>query len=623
MWNLIKCECLRFRKWALGLTALHLLLLGYLTIGGALQPSDPGIAYSAAILYALVGLSFGLVQIAGYRRPSQWVFLMHRPLAPARIWLSLVAAALLLIAIAIVAPLYLVLLGVDLGSAQDFDLRFYLLPPYLSGLVLCCYLCGTFILLSSSRAALAILALPALFMTRDVGLWIFLPQVAVIGLLFWLNCCAFKPDRQAHPKSPTTLVPTALAIQWGLYCVLYIAISFGYQFGLMAIRQHPNYNPAPDTPKAISAMNDAAAIQYAFGDNSTSVLKKELAIAEVHRAYPQWNHFPFNQQLPFADANRFLFDEADNIQWQFNHDRMLFKGLNIRSGADAGWMGRSGTVYPYPDGLATGEYFREIPQIVDDAILVTPGEIYRADFDNQRLELRHKLESNERYRSGIQVQGKMAVAFSDRNLYFFDPFDVQHGHGLLQADAIVPLPQTDVNFRWVYTAELADAFALTFVYGNYGREGWDPTQSVYLISGLLPLGEEFSASNVRKLNQIYPLWFSYKQYLISPFFAYLNKATRSAIEPHSENSVTVAELLTRPLPKEISTALLALALLCALATAVLSRRSQLSAHGRTAWIICNAATGLPGLLGFLFLTDRRQREETTAIAAETGGVQTA
>ncbi|WP_346836988.1 hypothetical protein [Microbulbifer sp. SAOS-129_SWC] len=604
MWNLIRCECLRFRKWALGLAALHLLLLGYLYINGALQPSDSDIANSAAILYALLGLGFGLVQIGGYRRPSQWVFLMHRPLAPARIWLALVAGALTLLSVAIIAPLYLTLLGADLSGAQDLDLRVYLLPLFLFGLAFCGYLCGTFILLSSSRVALVVLALPTLFMTREAGLWIFIPQLAVTGLLLWLNRCAFKPDRQARLKSPTALVPTALAIQWGLYCALYIATSLGYQFGLMAIRQHPNYNPAPDTTRAITAMADSAAMQYAFGNQAPPMLEQELAIAAVHRAAPQWNHFPFHQQLPFADTDHFLFDKARNIRWHFSHDRMLFKGINVRSGADAGWMGRRGAVYPFSQNLASGEYFRGIPQILDSTTLVMPRAIYRVDFDNRRLEMRYSLEPQEHFRSGIQVEGKMAIAFSDRKLYFFDAFDVQNGHGPLQADAVVPLPQTRVNLRWVYAAELADGFALTFVCGNYGREGWDPASPAYLISGLLPLGGEFAVTRTRTLQPIYPLWFRYKEYLISPLFAYLNRATRSAIEPQSENSVALQELIARPLPQKISTAMLVMALFCALITALLARRTRLSLPGRAAWILCNALTGLPGLLSFLFLTDR-------------------
>ncbi|SDJ60995.1 hypothetical protein [Microbulbifer yueqingensis] len=611
MWNLIKCECLRFRKWALGLTALHLLLLGYLYIGGALRPSEPGIAYSAAILYALVGLAFGLVQVGGYRRPSQWVFLVHRPLAPARIWLSLVAAALLLITIAIVAPLYLVLLGVDFGSAQDFDLRFYLLPPYLFGLVFSFYLCGTFVLLSSSRAALLVLALPALFLTREAGLWIFLPQLAVIGLLLWLNRCAFKPDQKAQPKSAAALVPTALAIQWGLYYTLYAVASLTFQFGQMALNQHPNSNPVPDTPHSIVGMEDTAAMQYAFGENEAPLLKRELAIAEVHRAYAGWNHFPFPQQLPFADRGGYLLDKARNVQWHFSHDRMLFKGINSRSGADAGWMGRSGRIYPSTDGMAADEYFREIPLVVDETTLVTPRELYRADFDSRRLELLHALENDEEYRSGPQLEGKMAVAISNRNLYFFDAFSLRNGHELLQPDATVALPGSIDNLHSIYVAELADGYAVSFLYGTYERQGWSPA---LLVSGLLPLGGEFSDTSTRPLQPSFSDWFIYKQYLISPLLAYLSKATWSAIEPRHEGSVSLHTLLSRPIPVQVRTAMLVSALLCALLTALLSRRTQLESRGRAIWITCNAFTGIPGLLTFLCLSEWREADRDQAAA---------
>lgn len=602
MWALIKCECLRFRKWALGMAALHLLLLGNLYIGGSLQASDVAIAFSGAILYALLGLIFGLLQVGGYRRASQWAFLVHRPLAPARIWLSLVGAAALLVLGVIAAPLYLVILGMDLGSALTMDLRFYLLPLYLFGLVFACYLCGTFILLSSARAALFVLALPALFMTREAGLWIFLPQLAVIGLLLWLNHCAFKPDRQAHPRSLAALLPTALAIQWGLYCALHVAISLGYQMGLMAVKQHPNYNPAPDTRAGFRSMASEAAMQYAFADSAEPMLKRELGIAEIHGIRPAWNHLPFAQQLPFADRGNILIDRERNTEWHFSHDRMLFKGINSRSGADSGWMGVSGTVYPSAAGLPAEEYFGEIPLIVDDTSLVTRRALYSADFDNRHLVLRHSLQGDEEYRSGLLLEGKTAAVLSDRGLYFFDAYEARNGQGLLQPEAVVPLPRGLDNFHWVHIAELADGFALTFFYGTSRREGWDPA---LLVSGLLPLAEgSFNTVTSRDLDPVYPTWFTYKQYLISPLFAYLGKATWSAIEPHAEDSVSLGRLLSRPLPGGVRGGMLMTALLCALATALLSRHTSLSKRGRAGWILCNALTGLPGLLSFLFLTDR-------------------
>jgi|GEM_PF-2174639 len=623
MWALIKCECLRFRQWALGMAALHLLLLGNLYIGGALRASDVAIAFSGAILYALLGLIFGLLQVGSYRSASQWAYLVHRPLPPACIWLSLVSAAALLILGVIVAPLYLVILGMDLGSALTMDLRFYLLPLYLYGLVFACYLCGTFILLSSSRAALFVLALPALFMTRDAGLWIFLPQLAAVGLLLWLNRCAFKPDRQAHPASLAALLPTALAIQWGLYCALHVASSLGYEMGLMAIKHHPNYNPAPNTRAGFRSMPSAAAMQYAFADSAGPMLKRELGLAEIHRIGPRigpaWNHLPFAQQLPFADRGNILIDRERSIEWHFSHDQMLFKGINSRSGADSGWMGSSGTIYPSAAGIPAAEYFGEIPLIVDDTSLVTRHALYSADFDNRHLALRHALQGDEEYRSLLR-EGKTAAVLSDRKLYFFDAYEARNGRGLLQPEVVVPLPRGLDNLNWIYVAELADGFALTFFYGTHLREGWDPA---LLVSGLLPLGGDFNLVTSRELDPVYPTWFTYQQYLISPLFAYVGKATWSAIEPHGEGSVSPQRLLSRPLPGGVRGGMLLTALLCALATALLSRRIPLSRRGRASWILCNALTGLPGLLSFLFLTDRCQAGDPALRAKVAGEAQPA
>ena len=60
---------------------MHLGALVFLARMVDLAQQPPEVYYVFGAVYALTGLLLGLYQMGGYRRPNQWLNLLHRPLA--------------------------------------------------------------------------------------------------------------------------------------------------------------------------------------------------------------------------------------------------------------------------------------------------------------------------------------------------------------------------------------------------------------------------------------------------------------------------------------------------------------------------------------------------------------
>ena len=93
MGSLFASELRRFRGPALVAAAVHFLVLGVVAAGDELFHPSPSRLAVAAMAYALAGLLLGFYQVGSYRRGQLWTFLVHRPLAPQRIFFAFAAAA--------------------------------------------------------------------------------------------------------------------------------------------------------------------------------------------------------------------------------------------------------------------------------------------------------------------------------------------------------------------------------------------------------------------------------------------------------------------------------------------------------------------------------------------------
>ena len=82
--DLFKAETARFLRAGLLYGAVHLLLLAFMTrLVDPLQ--QPLLVYRlAATVFALTGLLLAIYQMSQHRKPGAWVYLLHRPVHPAR-----------------------------------------------------------------------------------------------------------------------------------------------------------------------------------------------------------------------------------------------------------------------------------------------------------------------------------------------------------------------------------------------------------------------------------------------------------------------------------------------------------------------------------------------------------
>ncbi len=123
--DLIRSEWRRFRRLVLTVTIVHgLALLLMSRTANLLQLAFWDHTVFLAV-YMLLGLVLGAAQVGSYRPSSKWVWLIHRPLAPARIFTALAVSALVMLGIAVVAPLVIFLVATDVITTQVVDVRHY------------------------------------------------------------------------------------------------------------------------------------------------------------------------------------------------------------------------------------------------------------------------------------------------------------------------------------------------------------------------------------------------------------------------------------------------------------------------------------------------------------------
>ena len=616
MWHLIKLELLRFRRLGLALAVAHLVILRMVSgFGDFFAPSGAKIALGL-LVYAAAGLVFGLYQMGSYRKVNQWAYLIHRPLAPKKIFLALATSAALWFAGVLVLPQLLMTFYVDALTPAWVDLRHYALIPYLFGITLSFYLAACFISLSQSRGAFLVALLPYFFLTRLAeGMWVFLPLVAVLAWLAYLAASAFRPDLSSPPRRFLPVTARALPMQYALFWILVGITTVSYQTvvvfqeeGLSGYATHAWNDHFPDGTY-LNAQYQYGADALAHGLlHETSErgrhLRKQIELAEVLEVSPRIEKFPRRGQPLFMDSGPPLVDEEHGIIWTFSHDRMLFHGRDQESGAAVGWLGL--------DGRGAENPFESIPLVLQRRFLASETEIFEFDPRRQELERRFQAQDGERLYDGFRGEASMLLTLTDRNLYLFDARDLEEEEGILTPTAVVALPGEISNLARIQTAELLDGYLLSFLFGTRHEGGYADARQILLEIGL-DGSQEVVAERI--LGQGWPTLHRYRAFVISPLLEATHSLIWSKIAP-ARWSWTVGQDLSK---REIPSAMLVWAVIAALLSAALvawwGPSRDLDRRGRLGWTVAAFFLGVPALLSFFLLTRRRESVE----AAPEGG----
>ena len=222
MKDLIHSEWRRFRRLTLifaGGHALALLFLARLTVLPQLAAGDQG---AMLFVYLLTGVALALVQVGSYRAPSRWLWLMHRPLSPARIFASLATAAAAMLAVGVLLPLLLALVAIDLFTTQLVDSRHYAALLHVMAFAAMAWLAGAHASVSRNKAAIAVLVAPLLLALHLASVWWLLPLV--LACTAWLAVIAwrgFRADRDAPVAGTGVLLLTALPLQLAFFLLVF------------------------------------------------------------------------------------------------------------------------------------------------------------------------------------------------------------------------------------------------------------------------------------------------------------------------------------------------------------------------------------------------------------------
>src|SRR5688500_14884179 len=143
MRNLFRMEFQKHLHWISVAAVLHLLILYYMYSTGVSFTSGQG-ALIWTLAITVFGGGFGVFQMWQHKRSNEWIYLLHRPLAPAKIQLALGLAGNSLLLLAIILPGALMLAWIDVDGMYGIEARHYQILVFAGGVLLTSHGLGQF-----------------------------------------------------------------------------------------------------------------------------------------------------------------------------------------------------------------------------------------------------------------------------------------------------------------------------------------------------------------------------------------------------------------------------------------------------------------------------------------------
>lgn len=598
MWDLFKGEALRFRGWTAALAVAHLMALTFLTRMEDLAQQRVFAHTGFATVYGLLGLLLGLYQMGGYRKPSQWLNLLHRPLPRARIAAALVAAGALQLLVVVMLPLLLVAILQEASTARVVDLRHWMLP--VSGLLvaLCGYVSGSFCALRGPVYAIA--ALPLLWWlpaSNAHGFGMLAVEVLSLGWLTLLLLDAFRPDLSAPPRGPGA-VATALPMQMGTYALVMVAF-VGIELAWITQGSHPNNTATPPAGghTAVQHLDPRSRMLSALDGSQhpdAQLLREQIEDAEPGSMpvplppLPQRNELSNFRLAEFNDGQR-------HVRWVFSHDDMLLHGHRLTDGGAHGVLGVGEDQAAFPAPVAPA-WTR--PVSPGQVVLLAAGDtLYRFDMERQRITPRRRVDPGEVV-VAVAAAGQSIAVMSDQALYFHraTPGDTD---GQLVPALRLPMPGRIGDLRNLEFVEVEDGYLVAFLYSarSHGPTGTAPFQIVLRVQ---PDGR-VETIHQRALRFDYPAVHRYRSWWVSPALYALADAGRDLFAPALPFDATDPA----PVPRGIQCLAGLLALLSLALAAWRTSATSLSTRGRLIWIVVCGLGGLPALACLWIMVPRR------------------
>jgi hypothetical protein len=587
-------------------TLLAMTLLGQLTD----IPGGPREFHIGLVLLAMLsGVGLAVYQFGSYRQPSRWIWLLHRPLHRARILAAIGLASATLAVLALALPLFVVLLAQDHFSGHVIDQRHYAGAAFLALSALSAWLAGAYMVLHRSRWAFVILVLPIL-LTMHLASWgvLLALSVACNALLAGLVYTVFRPDRIASGDALTTAA-SALPLQASFYLALLWGGSTLYQMGLIAAGAYPMQN-GHVTPGGHAQMQRATVQDSMLAglgsarDQRVPAWRAALSPDALARVGPQQRQFAVPGLM--TNLGTVHFRDGREGDWVFSQDRMIYKGVNLRTGVPLGWYGAGGRGDLSP--------FDTLPVVQSDnrkrGYLVTAHDLYVLADAGARLRWLLHVDGAEQLGGGVAQVGQDTLVLTNRRLLVL-------GNGATPSvQATLPLPRPFGDLTRVDTARVADGLLVSFTYGQRQMEGEpDARQLTWLVA---PNGQAHEVAQ-RTLAHDFPLLFEHRGWWLSPALQALVNLPDMLIDEGvvpDDGASRFAPLL-RPRPAGAWAAAIVLALLSGAGGAWWTRRARMPARARLAWCLACLLLGVPALLSLMVLRPRATQPRAQGAGAAT------
>lgn len=606
MRDLIISELRRFRWLALvAFTVNFLVLLFFNRVSNLLQQSFLD-ALPMLFIYMLAGLAFAIAQVGSYRKPSQWVWLIHRPLAPSRIFGSLALSALILLGFVVFLPMLFLLLGTDVFTTRVVDLRHYLALVHVLAFVMMAWMAGAHACVSRSRFAVAVLFAPlALALHLVSAVELLLPVSLALVWLTFVTLKSFRANRNAPIQGNVALLVSALPLQIGLFLFCVVVWRFLFVTGGIMLGTDPLNTDYPPKGGLIATERAKPNQEIALGLNASDdpradSWRAQLPLLEPLRIVPALDRFPVHQQVSNLQLPLGWFDDKRNIQWTFSHNDMLFYGRNPQSGVARGVFGLGGVGDTTP--------FKQVPVVTEAGDVLTPHALYGLDKRAQTLGLRYRLRDSEQFTDTPQRKFNRVLLLTNQRLIALreDERAATTFKPLIK-DWDIALPKGPQHLDGATLAELMDGWLVSFVYDNGMRQiGFNqyrvPVQPSQQVDFINATGEA-SVVGQRHIKPDYPALHR-SEWWLSPPLDILSTLPEILLD---KGFTWPMPFWLLPRQTSLYIATVTLLLFSLIIAGWWLRGARVTSRRRAVWLISCALLGLPALLSLFMLEPREAR----------------
>ncbi|MDT8399699.1 MAG: hypothetical protein RQ899_13910 [Pseudomonadales bacterium] len=600
MLNLFKTEMIHYWKWTTGFMVLHLLVLYYLNFLGVnlYKPPQAMLLLLGMMIIALVG---GAVQILLRRKPSEWAYLLQRPLSEKRIFLALAAAGCCHILIIALVP-GLVMMIMQVGSSpyiiesRHFALLIFNIQPVLIG-----YFLGCFVAMSPNRLGLFALAGALVFINVYMNSWIAYFAPFMLAASMALAYLAFKADLSRPYRHPVALVLTELPIQfgllWGLAMLMMIFLELQW-----AANGSPTRDPRPGTDFYYLQMTPEDKMQAALAasdDPRASFFSQQVTLGEITavRQRERLSH-PQRNQFPVLDSNLLLLDEERGIRWSFSHNTMLFEGRNINSNEAVGWLGSEG----FAESRVSAKPFISVPWVTANQFVISDDTLYQVDWNQQAFYTRYVNDQGGRFSDSLGVTENITTLLSEGSVFIFNSRELLDHDIALKPVAEMTLPVDEGQFgNFMHILELIDGYLVidqfntspTTIGADFDLYGRAELRLYYLAPG-----QETELISSMPLENTLEGVFVYNGLVLAPGMRLLSDLFFGVML----NKQSLARTLPMPFAT-IPTAVLGLTVLVSLLSTaivfILIRKTAMPKNIQACWLVMTLFTGMTALVSLL------------------------